>query len=96
MKKDYDVSDIKWQRKDNWVGSQVDEAFVMLDFVGGEYISLNSTAAKIWETLEQPRSSDEIVSALTETFDVSGEQAGAAVSRVLGVFEGKGLIQQVG
>jgi hypothetical protein len=96
VKKDYAVSDIKWQRKDNWVGSQVDEAFVMLDFVGGEYISLNSTAAKIWDTLEQPRSAQEIVSALTETFDVSGDQAGTAVSRVLGLFEGKGLIQQVG
>ena len=90
------MSEIKWQRKDNWVGSEVDEAFVMLDFVGGEYLSLNQTATRIWEALEAPRSTQEIVSGLTETYDVAAEQCAAAVDRVLGLLEGKGLIQQIG
>jgi hypothetical protein len=90
------VSDIKWQRKDNWVGSEVDEAFVMLDFVKGEYLSLNQTAARIWDALESPSSKQDIVAGLTETYDVSADQCGASVDKVLGVLEGKGLIQQVG
>jgi hypothetical protein len=90
------VSEIKWQRKDNWVGSQVDEAFVMLDFVGGEYLSLNGTATRIWEQLEQPVSPAEIVAGLTADYDVAEDRCAEAVGRVLGMLEGKGLIQQVG
>lgn len=89
------MSDIKWQRKDNWVGSEVDEAFVMLDFVKGEYLSLNQTAARIWDSLETPSSKAEIVSGLTAAYDVTADQCGAAVDKVLGLLEGKGLIQQV-
>ena len=89
------MSEIKWQRKDNWVGSEVDEAFVMLDFVKGEYLSLNQTAARIWDALEQPSSKQDIVSGLTETYDVTPDQCGAAVDQVLGLLEGKGLIEQV-
>ncbi len=87
---------MKWQRKDNWVGSEVEEAFVMLDFEAGEYLSLNQTAARIWDRLEQPSSKQDIVAGLTETYDVSEDQCAAAVDRVLGMLEGKGLIQQVG
>ena len=89
------MSEIKWQRKDNWVGSEVDEAFVMLDFVKGQYLSLNQTAARIWDALEQPSSKQDIVSGLTETYDVTPDQCGAAVDQVLGLLEGKGLIEQV-
>jgi hypothetical protein len=89
------MSDIKWQRKDNWVGSQVDEAFVMLDFVAGEYLSLNQTAHRIWDALEAPSSPHDIVAGLTATFDVPADQCAAAVDKVLGMLEGKGLIQQV-
>lgn len=88
------MSEIKWQRTDNWVGSEVDEAFVMLDFVKGEYLSLNQTAARIWDALEQPSSKQDIVAGLTEAFDVAPDQCGAAVDQVLGLLEGKGLIQQ--
>ena len=89
------MSEIKWQRKDNWVGSEVDEAFVMLDFVAGEYLSLNQTAARIWDALEQPSSTQDIVTGLTATYDVAEDQCRAAVDQVLGKLEGKGLIQQV-
>lgn len=89
------MSDTRWQRKDNWVGSEVDEAFVMLDFVKGEYLSLNQTAARIWDALEAPRSAGEIIAGLTEVYDVSADSCAAAVSKVLGVLEGKGLIEQV-
>ncbi len=88
------MSDIKWQRKDNWVGSEVDEAFVMLDFVKGEYLSLNHTAARIWDALEAPSSRSDIVSKLTDSYEVTADQCAAAVDKVLGLLEGKGLIQQ--
>lgn len=86
---------MKWQRKDNWVGSQVDDAFVMLDFVGGKYVSLNTTATRIWEALEQPRTEADLVGNLTALYEVSAAQCGDAVSRLLAALHSKGLIQQV-
>lgn len=88
------MSEERWQRTDHWVGSQIDEAFVMLDFEAGTYVSLNSTATEIWDTLESPASRDEIVARLTARFDVSEADAAASVARVLGVLSDKGLIKR--
>jgi hypothetical protein len=85
-----------WQRNDHWVGTQIDDAFVMLDFESGTYVSLNKTATDVWNALEQPTSAENIVDVLTERYDVSGDQCAAAVDRVLADFQAKRLIQPVG
>ncbi len=84
-----------WQRSDHWVGTQIDDAFVMLDFESGIYVSLNKTATDVWNALEQPCSTENIVGVLTERYDVSDEQCAAAVDRVLSDFQAKKLIQPV-
>jgi hypothetical protein len=84
-----------WQRNDHWVGTQIDDAFVMLDFEGGTYVSLNKTATDVWNALEQPTSADNIVSLLTERYEVADDQCAAAVDRVLADFQAKRLIQPV-
>jgi Coenzyme PQQ synthesis protein D (PqqD) len=84
-----------WLRNDHWVGTQIDDAFVMLDFEGGTYVSLNKTATDVWNALEQPSSAENIVGVLTERYDVSGDQCAAAVDRVLADFQAKRLIQPV-
>jgi hypothetical protein len=84
-----------WIRKDNWVGSQIDDAFVMLDFMGGEYVSLNATATDVWNALEHPSTASDIVSSLMAKYDVPQEQCAAAVDRLLGDLEVKGLIEPV-
>lgn len=89
------MSEAHWQRKDNWVGSQVDDAFVMLDFEAGKYVSLNDTATRIWTSLAQPRTAAELVNELTALFDVPADHCSAAVTRLLATLEAKGLVQQV-
>jgi hypothetical protein len=84
-----------WQRSDHWVGTQIDDAFVMLDFEGGTYVSLNKTATDVWNALEQPISAEKIVSVLTARYEVTGDQCAAAVDRVLADFQTKRLIQPV-
>jgi hypothetical protein len=81
-----------WQRKDNWVGSQIEDAFVMLDFNGGEYVSLNATATDVWNALETPSSSSQIVAILTAAYDVPQDQCAKSVDRLLNEFATKGLI----
>jgi Coenzyme PQQ synthesis protein D (PqqD) len=82
-----------WMRKDNWVGSQIEDAFVMLDFEGGEYVSLNATATDVWNALENPKTAADIVAGLTIQYDVSADQCVASVNKLLGDLEAKGLIQ---
>jgi Coenzyme PQQ synthesis protein D (PqqD) len=89
------MSATTWQRNDHWVGTQIDDAFVMLDFEGGTYVSLNKTATDVWNALEQPCSAENIVGVLTEHYEVSGDQCAAAVDRVLADFQTKRLIQPV-
>jgi hypothetical protein len=85
-----------WQRNNHWVGTQIDDAFVMLDFESGTYVSLNKTATDIWNALEQPCDARTIVAALSEQYDVAEGQCAAAVDRVLVDFQTKKLIQPVG
>lgn len=84
-----------WQRSDHWVGTQIDDSFVMLDFEGGTYVSLNKTATDVWNALENPTSAENIVGALTERYEVANDQCAAAVDRVLADFQAKRLIQPV-
>ncbi len=64
------MSETKWQRSDDWAGSQVEDSFVMLDLEEGRYVSLNPTAADIWHMLDAPRSESEIVAALLTKYKV--------------------------
>jgi Coenzyme PQQ synthesis protein D (PqqD) len=73
-----------WMRRDNWVGTQVEDQFVMVNIDGGEYVSLNATATAIWNALEQPIREDAIVAQLQGRFEVDSEACAAAVTRVLG------------
>jgi hypothetical protein len=84
-----------WQRTDNWVGSQIDDAFVMIDIDVGSYLSLNRSATEIWSALEQPVTAAAIVERLTGRFDVPADAAAASVERTLGNLLSKGLIKAV-
>lgn len=87
------MTDQLWVRRDNWVGTQVEDQFVMVNIDGGEYVSLNATATAIWNALEQPVSSDAIVEQLRGGFDVEPDQCTAAVNRVLGELEQMQLVE---
>lgn len=87
------MTDQLWVRRDNWVGTQVEDQFVMVNVDGGEYVSLNATATAIWNALEQPVSQDAIVEQLRGGFEVETEQCAAAVSRVLGELEQMQLVE---
>ncbi len=83
----------KWERKENWVGAQIDDSYVMLNFEGGEYVSLNSTATDIWDALESPCRLSDIVNKLTARYEISENDCAASVNRVLVDLENKGLIK---
>ena len=73
----------EWQRSDDWVGSEIEDSFVMVNIETGNYVALNSTAAAIWNALETPLAEDAIVGALTAAFDVDEAQCRAALPAAL-------------
>ena len=84
-----------WQRSGDWVGSQIDEQFVMVHIDSGKYLALNETANAVWQQLEQPASVAQIVDGLTQFFDVEPDTATQSVNALLGRMEGLGLVMTV-
>lgn len=72
-----------WQRDENWVGSEIDDSFVMVHIDTGKYVALNSSANVVWVALEQPRTPDEITAELTARYAVEPEHCRESVSKLL-------------
>lgn len=73
----------QFQRTEGWVGSQVDDNFVMLHIDTGNYVALNSTAAAIWEALATPKSSEGVTESLLLEYDVDPSACATSVARAL-------------
>ena len=81
------MSDKKWTRNEDWVGSAIEDSFVMVNIGNGSYVALNETARAIWDVIETPRSQAEIEASLTAQFDVTPDACTAAVTRTLAEME---------
>lgn len=78
------MNDGIWARSDDWVGSEIEDSFVMVNIDSGKYVALNSTAAAVWNALKNPSDQTAIERALCETFEVSPEDCHRSVSALLG------------
>ena len=72
-----------WIRDENWVGSEIDDSFVMVNIDTGKYLALNSSANAVWAVLEQPRTQDEIEAELTTRYAVEPKQCRESVGKLL-------------
>jgi Coenzyme PQQ synthesis protein D (PqqD) len=72
-----------WQRSDDWIGSEIDDSFVMVNIESGNYVSLNVTANSVWQELETPRSVDDIVGSLTGRFEIEPDDCRQSVERLI-------------
>lgn len=86
----------KWQRQEDWIGSQVEDSYVMINLDHGAYIALNQTAAEAWELLAEPRDEAELVAALLAKFRVDPDHCRTAVRALIEDLRGKELILAVG
>lgn len=72
-----------WQRDDNWVGSEIEDSFVMVNIDTGKYVSLNPTASVVWSALEVPCTQDQIESELRQRYAVDEAACTASVTQLL-------------
>lgn len=72
-----------WQRANEWVGTEVEDSFVMIHLDNGTYLTLNRTASAVWEALESPQTQSAIEERLRTRFDVDPAICSAAVTDLL-------------
>ena len=77
------MTETRWQRTAEWVGTEVEDSFVMINMETGTYLTLNRTASAVWDALETPQSQDMVETRLTDRFDVSVEECRTAVTALL-------------
>jgi hypothetical protein len=86
------MSDKNWTRSEDWVGTEVDGSYVMVNVETGKYVALNPTASAIWEALESRSDAPAIGDYLRERFEVSAEECEAAVAATLATMRDMELV----
>ncbi|PTQ58330.1 coenzyme PQQ synthesis protein D (PqqD) [Sphingomonas aurantiaca] len=77
------MTETLWQRTDQWVGTEVEDSFVMINLETGTYLTLNATANAVWDVLETPQTQEAVEAALLDRFDVVPEDCTTAVTSLL-------------
>lgn len=67
---------------------------IVLDLERGEYLSLNASAAAVWEAIDHGTGREELVELLCQRFRVTPERAGDDVDRVLIQLRELGLLDE--
>lgn len=73
----------KWVRRSDWVGTQIDDKYVMLHVESGNYVALNETAKEAWRVLETPHDSEALTAALMAKFDVDQDSCAKSVATLI-------------
>lgn len=89
------MSECRWQRGDNFTGTQLDEAFVILCMDNDSYYAFNRSATDIWDLLAEPRTQADLTATLREMYDVDERVCAQAVARTVAEFMECGLVHAV-
>lgn len=81
-------------RGEDYVFNEVDGELVMMNIETGSYASMNETGKSIWELLEEPKTVEFVLKALTEEYDISLEAAQKDVMPFLTQLEEKSIIKK--
>lgn len=84
-----------WERRDDWIGTQVEDHYVMINLDSGRYIGLNATATEAWHALEEAKDSDALAGALIEKFRIDPEECGQAVEMLLSRMAELDLVRRI-
>ena len=71
------------QRRPDTPSARIGEALLIMSLERGQYFSLNSVAARIWELLEHPATPEILLRSLSEEFDVESGICAAQLSKFL-------------
>ena len=77
---------------DNVTSTQIEGESILLDLEEGVYYGLNSVGGAIWEEIQEPMLIEDIVRAITNTYDVERGQCREDVLALVTDLEENGLV----
>lgn len=80
-------------RTDEHISTRLDGEEVILHSGSEKYFGLNEVGTRLWESLEEPRTIDELVVGIREEFDVSEEQSRKDVESFVADLEAADLVE---
>ena len=83
--------------KDGYIKVESYDGFVVTT-VGDEnnkiMLTLNGTASEIWDMLKDGKSADEIITALSEKYDITKEKAQDGVDKIIDSLKKEGILTE--
>jgi len=73
----------KYSRLENIIDGEIDNHQVIMHINDGKYFGLNPVGKRIWMLIEEPKSLEEITSALLLEYDISTDQCKTEVQTFL-------------
>lgn len=86
---------VRWERDEQFVGTHLEDSFVILSLEAAQYFAFNGTANAIWDLLEEPKTCGQITDVLLQKYDVNQETCTQSVIRILDEFRANGLVRPV-
>jgi hypothetical protein len=80
-------------RTDDYISTKLDGEEVILHKASENYFGLNAVGTQLWESLEEPRTIDDLVTTIREEFDVSEEQSRKDVESFVDDLEAADLVE---
>jgi hypothetical protein len=78
------------------VACEVSGEVVILHLDDGVYYSLNPVGARVWSLLQEPRTTDQLVSAVVKEFDVGADRCRADLVELLDALRARALVVPFG
>ena len=85
----------KLRRSEKILFSEIDQDKVMIDLERGAYVGLNPVAGEIWDLLETPQTSQQVIQKLLEVYEIDEATCQIETLEVLQRMARLGLVELV-
>ena len=89
------MSTTTFRRSVDTIFTTLDEDLLALNVERGLCYGMEKVTARIWNMLDEPRSSDEIVAGLLQEYDVDPDRCRSEVNKLIEVLQTEGLVERV-
>jgi len=88
------MSNFNWIANTEITSSEIGDELALLEPTTGQYFTLNQTGSFVWQHLSEPRSTDEIILAVADKFDISATDCEIDISDLIAQLSKAGLIRK--
>ena len=82
----------RWSASTTQISARVESDTVVLNTESGRYFSLTEVGSTIWEALQQAHTAEELISTVSNAYDVTVETAARDFYTFLGALQKAGLV----